>query len=149
MHGRLTRFTGMTRFIGMGRSVQYGWIVVLAGALVLLAVQGAAAPARAARRPQRLSDRQELVEQRNATTQVFLEADGSSTAEIHGQPINYQDASGAWQPIDPTLIPSTTPGFGWQNAAAGFTLQFASSPVAPQVVMVSAGGATLGFGTAA
>src|SRR5919198_758387 len=109
---------GRLRRLGVFTSARSGSIV-LAGALAIVLTQaGGPGQARAARRPQRAADRQELVDQRNATTRVFLEPDGSSTAEIHSQSINYEDASGAWQPIDPTLVPSTAPGFAWQNSAA-------------------------------
>lgn len=118
-------------------------------AAILTVAVAASGSAWAARRSLQASGRQELVELWNATTQVFLEPDGSSTAEIHSQPINYQDAGGAWQPIDAGLVPSTTPGFAWQNKAAGFSLQFAASPVSPQLVSLSAGSASVGFGLTA
>jgi hypothetical protein len=56
----------------------------------------------------------------------------SKTVYSHGQyvttisagSLNYQDASGSWQPVDNTLVPSTVSGYAYQNAANRYTVRF-------------------------
>jgi RHS repeat-associated protein len=45
----------------------------------------------------------ELPELRTETSDTYLRADGARVAQISRTPINYQDSSGSWQPIDTTL----------------------------------------------
>lgn len=42
----------------------------------------------------------ELEEERTATSQTFLLADGALETRLYGSPINYEDPQGEWKPID-------------------------------------------------
>jgi hypothetical protein len=53
---------------------------------------------------------------------------GGYEAKLYAGSVNYQDGSGAWQPIDNTLIPSTQPGYAYQNAANRYTLLLPADP---------------------
>jgi RHS repeat-associated protein len=62
----------------------------------------------------------EVPDLRSATSLTFLEPDGSYTARMYSGAINYQDATGSWLPIDNTLVPSSEPGYAFENAANSF-----------------------------
>jgi len=83
----------------------------------------------------------------NEYTKVFEQADGSYRAEIHTVPINFRTARGAWQTIDPTLVPAAG---GYRNAAGPTSVSFASpgAPPSQDLVTISDGKRTLGFGAA-
>jgi hypothetical protein len=66
----------------------------------------------------------ELPGKRTATSSTYLNHDGSFTTVVAPQPVNYRDASGAWQPIDTTLVASATPAYAFQNAAGPFRALF-------------------------
>lgn len=91
------------------------------------------------------SARIEVVEQRAADRKVYLETDGSYTAEIHPFPIHYQATDGTWLPIDTTLVPSSG---GWRNAAGTFSAQFAGDASAETLVSVTKAGRNISFGLA-
>ncbi len=65
---------------------------------------------------------------RTETSRTVQNADGSFTAEVSSEPINFRDAAGGWQPIDSSLVGSTAQGFAFENAANAFSVRFASSP---------------------
>ena len=90
----------------------------------------------------------EVLALRNATTKVFQKPDGTFEAEIHSVPIHYKDAAGSWQEIDATLAPSTKLGVAARNRAAAFSLEFAASADASELVSLSAGSDSLSFGLA-
>jgi RHS repeat-associated protein len=54
------------------------------------------------------------------TSETVLNEDGTYTTTIYPAPINYQNPEGDWVPIDNTLVPSSEPGFAWENAANGY-----------------------------
>ena len=66
----------------------------------------------------------ELPGKRTATSNTYLNPDGSYTAVVSPHAVNYHDASGAWQPIDTTLVSSSTDGYAFQNAAGPFRALF-------------------------
>ena len=66
----------------------------------------------------------ELPGKRTATSNTYLNADGSYTAVVSPHAVNYRDVSGAWQPIDTTLVSSSTAGYAFQNAAGPFHALF-------------------------
>jgi Concanavalin A-like lectin/glucanases superfamily/TGF-beta propeptide len=68
----------------------------------------------------------EVVELRSATSQTFVNVDGTLTTSLYSGPIHYRDASGEWHPISSRLIPSIEPGYAWRNEAAGFRAYFKS-----------------------
>ena len=47
----------------------------------------------------------EIPSLRTAQTRTFANPDGTLTTEVYADKINYQDPSGAWKPVDLTLIP--------------------------------------------
>ena len=59
----------------------------------------------------------EVVGLRTADSRTFVGANGALVAHIYGGPVNYQDTSGAWQPIDNTLVSGAG---GFENAANRF-----------------------------
>ncbi|MDT7537299.1 MAG: hypothetical protein QOI82_884 [Actinomycetota bacterium] len=69
----------------------------------------------------------ELPGKRTATSNTYLNADGSYTTEVSPQPINYRDAAGDWQAIDTTLVKASDPNYAVQNAAGPFRAMFKDS----------------------
>jgi YD repeat-containing protein len=65
---------------------------------------------------------------RTETSRTVRNPDGSLTAQLYTEPINYKNPSGAWSPIDSRLVASTAAGFAYENAANAFTTRFARSP---------------------
>jgi hypothetical protein len=68
----------------------------------------------------------EVTSLRTQTSDTFRNPDGSLTAHLYPDPINYKDTSGSWQPIDSSLVSSSAQGFAYQNAANSFGIQFAN-----------------------
>src|SRR5439155_17816727 len=66
----------------------------------------------------------ELPGKRTATSTTYLNHDGSFTTVVAPRAVNYRDASGAWQPIDTTLVSSSASGYAFQNAAGPFRALF-------------------------
>jgi hypothetical protein len=64
----------------------------------------------------------ELVDRRDAVTEVYAAADGSEIVKVHGEPINFQaDGSQVWERIDNSVVPDAERP-GWvRNAANGWT----------------------------
>jgi hypothetical protein len=63
----------------------------------------------------------ELVGMRTRFSRTYPSADGSSFAtRVFDVPVNYRDADGAWQRIEPALRPDRA---GFRNAAADFDVQ--------------------------
>ncbi|HEU5158949.1 MAG TPA: DNRLRE domain-containing protein, partial [Streptosporangiaceae bacterium] len=77
----------------------------------------------------------------------YENADGSWTGKYFTRPVNYQDARGAWQPIDPSLIDG---GQGrWTNRADSARVDFAGVATGQDTVVVDLGaGRRFGFGVA-
>ncbi|MBI3687533.1 MAG: discoidin domain-containing protein, partial [Actinobacteria bacterium] len=82
-----------------------------------------------------------------ATSSYFSNPDGSYTRKLSPTPVNYRDATGAWQPIDTTVVPGT--GGRLREKANSLAVDFASSAADPRVASVGLGGGrTLSFGLA-
>ena len=69
----------------------------------------------------------EVLSLRSARSETFITSDGEYRTRLYARPINYLSASGAWQPIDDSLVPSKNPGFTFQNAANSFHVYFKDS----------------------
>lgn len=70
--------------------------------------------------------------------------DGSFTAQVSSEPLNYKDATGTWKPIDSTLVRSSTQGFAWENSANSFVARFAADPTGAYTEFVTpAGGVSI------
>lgn len=70
-------------------------------------------------------DVQELASQRTRGTRTLANPDGSFTLESSNGPLNFQDATGAWQPIDLSLIPQPEED-GYRVAATNAAITLAS-----------------------
>ncbi len=70
--------------------------------------------------------RQELPDERTATSRTFRNPDGSFTTQFFTAPINYEQ-HGEWRPISSDLIPAGQPGYAWRNAANSFDVFFKDS----------------------
>jgi RHS repeat-associated protein len=68
-------------------------------------------------------------------------SNGLHKTEISNSPINYKDAQGAWQPIDDSLV-ATTSG-GWHNEADSSSVQLPADLSSP--VTLSNGSSSIGF----
>lgn len=64
----------------------------------------------------------ELVARRTATSRTYALPDGTFPTEAFAGPIHYRDADGAWRRIDNRLVPSSRPGYAYENAANSYTL---------------------------
>jgi RHS repeat-associated protein len=64
-----------------------------------------------------------LVE-RSRVTNTYRNPDGSFTRDMFAAPVNFRDASGKWQAIDSTLVPSTVPGYMYRTRANDFHVLF-------------------------
>jgi hypothetical protein len=66
--------------------------------------------------------RQELVNLRTENTKIFEEPDGTRTAEIYTGPVHFKGNDADWHPIDNTLVPSSRPGYSYENDANSYRL---------------------------
>ncbi len=73
-----------------------------------------------------------------ATSSLYRNADGTMSRLIYLSPVNYQDPSGAWHPIDTTLAQGS--GGRWDEHANSLTASFAQSADSADL-------ATLGLGS--
>jgi RHS repeat-associated protein len=72
---------------------------------------------------------------RTATSETFLNPDGTWTLKAAGSPIHYQDAQGHWQPIDTTLLGDTSDaGFAFGTKANAWKVHFAAQSGGPALV---------------
>jgi RHS repeat-associated protein len=69
----------------------------------------------------------ELVDLRTRTSRTFLLADGRYQAEFYPGSIHFRDQDRTWQPIDNTLVPSSRPGYAFENRANWYKLLLPSS----------------------
>ncbi len=85
----------------------------------------------------KLDSPREVPELRTRTSATYVGQHGVYTVHQSFESINYQDASGAWQPISNTLIPAdpslASDGFAYQNTANEYKVAFTAA----------AGGSTL------
>jgi RHS repeat-associated protein len=79
--------------------------LVLAGIGGLLASHASRAVAEDSSQPPEPTVVRELTELRTETSLTYLLSNGSYRCIEYGSPVSYKDESGAWQPIDPTLVP--------------------------------------------
>jgi hypothetical protein len=63
---------------------------------------------------------------------------------VYGDTVNYRDAHGGWQPIDDTLVASSTPGYAFENKADGYKLRIPGD-LATSPVQLDLGQASIGF----
>jgi RHS repeat-associated protein len=68
----------------------------------------------------------ELPAERGAYQRTYANADGTTTSEFAGTPINHQLADGTWAPIDTALVAAAGAGGGWRNAADSVDVRIAA-----------------------
>lgn len=68
------------------------------------------------------------------TSDFYQNTDGSITEKFAEGPVNFRDASGAWQPIDTTLVRAK--GGGWHEKANSVAVSFAPSGGSPDLTTV-------------
>jgi hypothetical protein len=88
---------------------------------------------------------QEVPAERDRYGYNYENADGTWTGKYFTRPVNYQDARGGWQPIDPSLVDD---GRGrWTNRADSARVDFAGVAAGRDTAMVDLGaGRRFGFG---
>ncbi len=87
----------------------------------------------------RTERKQEMVAWRSRVSRTYATQNGYDT-DITAGSVNYQDATGQWQPIDDTLVPSRTAGYAFQNKANRYVASFPSNlATTPIHVSTSAG----------
>jgi hypothetical protein len=62
-------------------------------------------------------ERVEVPRLRTRNSRTYRTPEGFLEAVVSAGPSNYQDTSGDWQPIDNTLVATSTPGYAWKNKA--------------------------------
>ena len=60
-------------------------------------------------------------------------ADGSFTAEVSAGPVNYQDDSGDWTPIDNDLVPAPGDAYAVENDSNDYTVSIPENPATTPV----------------
>ena len=85
----------------------------------------------------------EVTSLRTRTSRTYL-VDGGYEAVISGGSVNYQNSAGAMEPINNSLVPSSVPGYAWQNEGNWYTLLLPSTLSAAPVQFRSAVG-TISF----
>jgi len=66
----------------------------------------------------------EQPDRRTRNSRTLLTAQKQFITSLYSEPINYRDPQGNWQPIDSRVLPSSTSGYAWQNAANAFRASF-------------------------
>ena len=80
---------------------------------------------------------------RSATGVAWSNPDGTITARTYNAPVNFQTASGSWQPIDTRLTADDSGGV--VNRAGPFSAHFAPTASASELVRLGQGATALSF----
>ncbi|WP_141012944.1 hypothetical protein [Nocardioides sambongensis] len=80
-----------------------------------------------------------VVELSTATSDVFVQPDGSYEYVGYAAPVNYRDADGVWQPIDNNLVDAAGQTFAVENAANSYTVKLPEDASADPVKIVDGG----------
>ena len=80
----------------------------------------------------------------SSSSRTWEVGENTYRTQLFTSPVNYIDARGRWQEIDPTLMPSSEPGFAWENQAGPVRLLFPRS-LATGSVRVERDGAWVEF----
>ena len=102
------------------KSLRLSWVLVACLILSALAFLPSASAGPGASGPQ------EVVSMRTATSDTFINADGSYDTQLYSQPIFYR-SDNSWQPIDSSLVQSKATGFALENAHNSFHAHFKGS----------------------
>ncbi len=74
---------------------------------------------------------------RTRNSRTYIRPHGGLRTEVTQVSQNYQDSSGAWQPIDNTLLKSAAPGYSYQNSANAYTVYLPSNLATTPIKFVS------------
>jgi RHS repeat-associated protein len=85
----------------------------------------------------------EVVGLRTRTARTYQTGDGNYATVLGIDPVNYRDATGAWQPIDDSLV-TTNNGLSFRNKANQYVVEVPTRLEAG-TVRITNGGATIGF----
>jgi hypothetical protein len=107
------------------------------------AVSRLVGPDQAEAAPAAPQGRMEVPGLRTRNSRTYRTPEGHLESVISAGPVNYQDAGGAWQPIDNTLVATSTPGYGWENKADRYRVLLPPNLAAP--VRIQRGDAWLSF----
>jgi len=75
-----------------------------------------------------------------ATSNTYINADGSRTVEVYTAPVNYQDPAGDWRAIDNTLVAAPGSAYAVQNAANDYKALIPQDASSTPVKFVTDGG---------
>ncbi|HEX6682770.1 MAG TPA: LamG-like jellyroll fold domain-containing protein [Candidatus Limnocylindrales bacterium] len=103
-------------------------------------------PAAALASARACGSRVEVMSSRSGTTQIFAEADGSSTAEVHTGVVRIKDASGAWRDVDLSLERRLDGSIGSRVHPVGLTLAAASGPGDHDLAVLGSGAEQVAVG---
>lgn len=79
-------------------------------------------------------------------TRQYLNPDGTFTAEVYRDSINYQDpATHVWKPIDNSLKAAREPGFAFSNGANRFGVHFGASAGSGTLARIRLGDSYIDF----
>ncbi|MGH2750941.1 MAG: DNRLRE domain-containing protein [Actinomycetota bacterium] len=112
--------------------------VLLAAGIQAVRAEGDSSP------PPSPSSRVELTGERTASSKIYAEPDGSLTAEIFANPIQYEDSQGKFVEIDDNL--TKRPGGQWTNEAGPLDVDFSSTGSADDLVEIADGNLAVSFG---
>jgi len=84
----------------------------------------------------------ELTGLRTRTSRTFTTGSGDRLTRISAASTNYQDASGKYQPIDDTLVPTRAQGYSYRNRSNRYTLSLPAD-IGGAPMRIEAGGAWL------
>lgn len=139
----------MTRTIQLGRRARsaiagLGGLALIVGAAATTEASSAATPEPRAR-PMALPavatspDAGRLDELATATSDTYVQADGSYQYVGYTTPVNYLADDGNWQPIDNELVPSPGETFAVENAENNYTVRMPEDASADPVRVVADG----------
>ncbi len=86
----------------------------------------------------------EVTAKRSQTSSTFALPDGQLRTTIGTGSVNYKTPTGAFQPIDNTLVADTSPGYALRNRANRYSVELPKS-LGAAPVKVSAGAASVSF----
>lgn len=85
--------------------------------------------------------RSRLVE-RSEKSDVFANPDGTKTARMYPEPVNFKDSSGAWKRVDSKVVAD---GGGLRNGGGPLDVRFAGKADDPSLLRVSSKGTSASF----
>jgi P pilus assembly chaperone PapD len=131
-------------------SVRLGAVIIVASLpVVAVPLTASAAPAAHAAgtssgsssSPPTVPSSTENTSLRSAYSSTYVLTNGQHKTTFHSTPVNFRDATGSWQKVDNTLVPSLIGG--WHNSANSLQVHLPASLSSP--VSLASGGSSIGF----